>query len=71
MREVGEAQSPYCVVPYKDAGHLCVDKSQCRGFCVAIVRWPAGIGQCQRDNTLFGCNSLISRGVAEQEKCVD
>jgi hypothetical protein len=75
FKRVGRAQVEVCAVPYADAGKTCSDKSDCIGVCIASYSEggsQTGAGTCQTDNApLFGCYSLVEKGVLRSARCVD
>lgn len=74
VRRVCRSQRYMCVMPYKDAGTVCSDSSQCEGRCVGDPdEAPTGgqmAGRCEADNDPCGCTIEIIAGVA-RTLCVD
>lgn len=65
-----------CVVPYADAGKACRDGDECEGRCLLIDEAPpnaAGdiVGQCEANDSPFGCFTEIEGGKIAQSLCVD
>ncbi len=73
----GILQQLICVTPYADAGNQCSDKADCTGRCIldrGLSRHSPGdtvVGQCQRDDALFGCYAEVRGGRMLQPICVD
>lgn len=70
----GRMQTAMCVHPYKDGGKACTDNYQCEGKCVAAVDdGPDGsvVGQCQKDDALFGCYAEVVDSKLVRAICVD
>lgn len=65
-----------CVIPFKDAGKTCTDKSQCRGECLYAggdaKSGEAVTGTCQKDNDPCGCKQPILGGkLTNYGRCFD
>jgi hypothetical protein len=63
-----------CVVPYRDGGKRCSDKSDCTGQCLyegPAPAPPAATGSCQRTNDPCGCKSPIHHGHVQSTVCLD
>lgn len=75
MKQVGKLQNWKCITPYKDAGKVCSDSSQCEGACQTNVTTQPGTGQvngtCQADNNHFGCSATVVNGKLGRALCVD
>jgi hypothetical protein len=72
----GSAGASACAMPYRDAGKACTDGGECEGDCWARSeeKAPDGLvhGQCQADNTAFGCHGRVESGRLEGPMiCVD
>lgn len=75
VKNVGMMETPKCVIPYADAGKSCKSASDCMKSCVTTksdVQLGAKIsGECQRDNALYGCYSIVEDGMAGPRMCAD
>lgn len=75
LKRVSRAQVEQCAVPYADAGKACSDKSDCIGACTAPYSdggAQRASGTCQADSVaLFGCYSIVEKGVAGPSICLD
>jgi hypothetical protein len=77
MLPQGRMQTLQCMVSYADAGQGCTDGDQCQGDCrvgdvaTAPRAGAAAVGQCQADNSRFGCFTTVENGKAEATICVD
>jgi len=77
MLPQGRMQTLRCVVAYADAGRRCTDGDQCAGDCriadvgAAPRAGQAAVGQCQANNTRFGCFTTVEDGKAEATLCID
>jgi hypothetical protein len=63
-----------CVVPYRDGGKQCTDKSDCAGECLYEGPEPPppnAVGKCQRTSDPCGCKALVHRGRVEPTLCAD
>ncbi len=74
----GRMQSQICVHPYADAGKPCRDSQECDGKCVTGAQAEPGdasdgqlVGQCQADDTLFGCYAEVVDSKRVRAICVD
>lgn len=74
VRRVCRSQRYMCVMPYKDAGAICSDSSQCEGRCIGDrEETPTGgqiAGRCEANNDPCGCTTEIIGGVP-RTICVD
>lgn len=64
----------FCVVPYRDGGKRCADKSDCLGACLYEGTEPApphATGSCQRTNNPCGCRASIHQGRVRPAVCLD
>ncbi|RYZ91825.1 MAG: hypothetical protein EOO68_23520 [Moraxellaceae bacterium] len=75
VKNVGMMEIPKCVIAYPDAGKPCKSSSDCTKSCVVM---KSGIemgtkisGECQRDNALYGCYTIVEEGVAGPSMCAD
>ena len=75
LQVFGRMIEPRCIIPYKDAGKVCTDKSECEGQCWATDTKPGpdGMlqGKCQPTNMFYGCNRHLVKGQAMPVLCVD
>jgi hypothetical protein len=75
LERVGRAQTLQCVIPFADGGNACRDGGECQsGRCLGAVEASGqtnATGQCQANNTAFGCYTRIVNGRAEAAICVD
>ena len=77
MLPQGRMQTLRCVVSYADGGRRCTDGDQCAGDCrvedagAAPRAGQAVVGQCQANNTRFGCFTTVEDGKAEATLCID
>jgi len=70
----GKLGANRCTLPYSDAGTVCTDSAECQGQCLAgdfDAAGYEGTGQCQADDSPFGCNSEIIGGIVQPGLCVD
>jgi hypothetical protein len=67
------------VIPFKDAGKACADKTDCVGLCLMEVvdDWrnhppgSAAAGRCQREDNRFGCFFEVQEGKIAGSWCAD
>lgn len=75
IQHVGMLGTPSCVVPYRDAGKPCKDRSECEGYCKApegLAEGSAATGSCSRDSAdHFGCNAAVEGGFVGITLCAD
>lgn len=75
VKNVGLMEIPKCVITYADAGKVCKSSSECTTSCVTmksdIQMGAETSGECQRDNALYGCYSVVEDGVAGPRMCAD
>ena len=75
VKNVGLMQIPKCVITYADAGKACKNSSECTKSCITmksdIQLGAKASGECQHDNALYGCYSVIEDGVAGPRMCAD
>ncbi|WP_304187611.1 hypothetical protein [Phenylobacterium aquaticum] len=67
---------PACVIPYRDAGKACADRSDCQGRCLYQGDRPADrdapvTGQCQATSNPCGCFAEVEHGRYLRGLCVD
>lgn len=77
IQKVCMRQAPVCLIPFKDAGKPCTDKSQCQGRCLynqgGLLPKPGikVVGACQRDTDPCGCKTDVIKGKTGHWGCVD
>jgi hypothetical protein len=75
VKNVGLMGLPKCVITYADAGKACKGASECTHSCITMkadVQMGAKVsGECQHDNALYGCYSIVEDGVAGPRMCAD
>lgn len=75
--EAGMLGMPRCITPYADAGQTCRDSSECEGRCLSYdpPEDSADIGvltgQCEADDSPFGCYAEVLEGKSQGFLCVD
>ena len=71
----GMSGVPGCVLPTKDGGKECTNRSDCETACLYVGRPPPQgaqvVGQCARDNSPYGCRSFVEGGKFVPGPCVD
>ncbi|NYT40156.1 hypothetical protein HZY97_05270 [Sphingomonas sp. R-74633] len=74
----GMVASPMCVIRYADGGKTCSGKRDCQGACsveyrgVQMPLGSAAAGQCQSENSNFGCLARVENGrIASAFLCTD
>jgi hypothetical protein len=65
-----------CVKPYRDAGKICRDTTDCQGKCLADLGSPImtdgkQVGRCQANTMPFGCYAEVKNGNIGPGLCVD
>ncbi len=63
-----------CTRPYRDAGMICSDSSQCQGKCIAGTagaNQASTTGTCQETDNPFGCYAEVRNGQTGPGLCVD
>ena len=74
LQKVCRSQTLACLVPFRDAGKPCTDKSQCQGRCLAVGRPDMGVavaGRCETNHGPCGCFTTVVRGKVDGSICVD
>lgn len=74
VRQEGMLGMYRCVKPYSDAGKECRSGSDCEGKCISTGEAATGeeaAGQCQKDDSPFGCYAEVEGGVVQAALCVD
>ncbi len=64
----------HCIMPYKDAGKVCSDNSECTGQCRNTLPAQGSgpvTGKCQANNLPFGCYGEVKNGKVTSRICVD
>ena len=66
FQTLGLLQSWGCVRPTKDGGKPCTSKSDCESACLYTGGRAANttelVGQCAKDNNMFGCKTSLENG---------
>ena len=66
-----------CVRPYADAGKACMGADDCLGKCLLPDTSDAGMGdrtaagQCEADDSSFGCMTTVEGGRVQAALCID
>ena len=74
VQRVGMLGYDMCVIPYADGRKVCTDGSQCQGQCRTdnFDAYNKTItGQCQINNSPFGCYAEVTNGKGAPALCVD
>lgn len=75
IRGIGMFGTPACVKPFRDAGKVCSDKSECQGLCKAAESSIVGsrsTGTCQKDtHDIYGCYDKVEAGTVVAGICLD
>lgn len=75
VRGVGMFGTLACIKPFRDAGKVCSDKSECQGLCKAPESSVVGsrsTGICQKDtHDFYGCYDKIEQGIVVGGVCFD
>lgn len=74
VRQEGMLGMYRCVTPYADAGKGCRGKSDCEGKCIStgdVATGGEATGQCQKDDSPFGCYAEVEGGVVQAALCID
>jgi hypothetical protein len=75
VRQVGMLGMWRCVKPYADAGKPCRGDADCEGKCLAAADVGTGAGdikgECQADDSPFGCFTEVEDGKVASAVCVD
>lgn len=76
IRRDGLAGHEICVQTYADAGQSCRDSSDCLGRCMITGEFadfdaPTDKGQCEVNDSPFGCYQTVEDGKATPGLCVD
>jgi hypothetical protein len=64
----------YCTIPFSDGGKPCTDKADCQGRCLAVPgqrMGEKGVGKCAPNDSVFGCNAPVDKGIVGPVLCVD
>lgn len=76
---VGMFGMPSCIMPFKDAGKICQDSSECEGGCFVHLSnddpmpqpGEARHGKCAANNSSYGCWWQVKEGIVQQGICMD
>lgn len=76
IRRDGLAGHEICVQTYADAGKACRDSADCLGRCMITGEFAdfdtsTDAGQCEVNDSPFGCYQTVEDGKATPALCVD
>ena len=78
VRQAGMMGLYHCIVPYADGGKACRSSDDCKGRCRTsneLTDFEAApgtqVGQCEMNDSPFGCYGWVEDGTATPMRCVD
>ena len=78
VRQAGMMGLYHCIVPYADGGKTCRSSDDCLGRCRTsneLTDFEAApgsqFGQCEMNDSPFGCYGWVEDGAATPMRCVD